>query len=161
MSFNNLMDKNMTTIKKVSIIILSFIFFLGLGAAMQTDKIYSAKKSSVIINGVRVYVDIADTLAKQTLGLSGRNALKDSEGMIFVFDKETIPGFWMKDMNFPIDIIWIDSSNHIVSITKRVLPSSYPKVFTPIVPIKYVLEVSAGFADRNNVKNGDETLLNL
>lgn len=144
-----------TTPKKFSII-LSFIVLIILALIIKGNWTHEAKKSTVIINKVAISVDVADTDARRGLGLSGRGELRDNEGMLFIFDPETTPGFWMKDMNFPIDIIWLDTFMNTVFITKNAEPSSYPSIFTPPVLIKYVLEVPAGFADKNNVKNGDQ-----
>ena len=61
----------------------------------------------------------------------------------------------MKDMNFPIDVIWLDENYRVVDIAQDVRPDSFPKVFDPQGPAKYILEVNAGFSGRNNIKIGD------
>lgn len=100
-------------------------------------------------------IDLADTPALRTLGLSGRDSLAPDHGMLFVFEKPDRYGFWMPEMRFSIDIIWIDTEKKIVHIEKNVSPDSYPKVFTPELPAKYVLEVPAGFSAENNVRVGE------
>ena len=100
-------------------------------------------------------MDIADTPAEQEQGLSGRPPLAPDTGMIFIFDKPDNYGFWMKDMNFPLDIIWISSDLHIIHIEKNLTPQTYPTVYYPNVPTQYVLEISAGQTDQNNIKIGD------
>ncbi len=140
-------------------VLLSFIFVAGIAATAWritlVSDVFSAKKQ-ITIGNTAVFADIADTPSKRTQGLSGRKELSQSGGMLFIFDYPTIPKFWMKDMLFPIDIIWIGENKHVVSVSENLPPDSYPEVFSPQGPIKYVLEVSAGFALKNNIKNGDE-----
>ncbi len=100
-------------------------------------------------------VEIADTGKLQERGLSGRKNLSSSEGMLFVFDTVGNYGFWMKDMNFAIDIIWIGPDFKIVYIEKNITPETYPKIFYSNKDSLYAFEVLAGTADRLNLKIGD------
>ena len=86
-------------------------------------------------------VKIADTEEERSQGLSGVLSLKDDEGMLFLFPEEGYHTFWMKDMHFPLDLVWIDSSWNIVSTTKNATPESYPTLFSPPRPVQYVLEI--------------------
>jgi uncharacterized membrane protein (UPF0127 family) len=61
----------------------------------------------------------------------------------------------MKNMNFPIDIIWIGEDLRVVYIKKDAKPESYPEAFTPNQDAKYVLEVFSSFSEKNNLKVGD------
>ncbi|MEX2014012.1 MAG: DUF192 domain-containing protein, partial [Parcubacteria group bacterium] len=63
-------------------------------------------------------------------------------------------GFWMKDMHFAIDIVWIDENFRIVGIEKEVRPETFPQVFRPDQPIKYVLELPAGYSERHDIGVG-------
>ncbi len=81
--------------------------------------------------------------------------------MLFVFDKPDIYSFWMKDMLFPIDMIWISEDGKVVYIERDARPESYPNSFIPDAPAKYVLEVNAGFSEKNNLKVGDKVEINL
>lgn len=74
--------------------------------------------------------------------------------MLFVFPTERLEGFWMKDMLIPIDIFWLDAQGQVVSMQVDVQPGSYPDVFYPVVPARWVLETSAGFAQRAGVATG-------
>ena len=60
----------------------------------------------------------------------------------------------MKEMNFPIDIIWLDENLKIVAIKENAMTESYPEVFTPSTPARYVLEVPAGFVQKNKISVG-------
>lgn len=97
--------------------------------------------------GVDISVLVADTDKTRAQGLSGRESLASREGMWFMFPQSGYYSFWMKDMNFPIDIIWIDENFRIIDRTLRVDPATYPKTFTSSGPSKYVLEIPAGTAD--------------
>ncbi len=113
------------------------------------------KQVEVVLNGKTFVMDIADTPTKQEQGLSGHQPLADNVGMIFIFDKPGNYGFWMKDMLFPLDIIWVSDDFHIVHIEKNLAPETYPTIYYPGAPSKYVLEISAGGSDQNNIKIGD------
>ena len=107
------------------------------------------------IKGIRVNVTRADTPELRTQGLSGHPGLGVSEGMLFIFPEEARHSFWMKDMLFSIDIIWISSEGRVVAIEKHASPDSFPRSFTPNTPAQYVLEVAAGFSDAHGISEGD------
>jgi len=111
--------------------------------------------------GAAVKVEVASTPEQKERGLSGRSGLPAGEGMLFAFDKEQKPAFWMKDMLFSIDIIWMDKSGEIVDISQNLSPSSYPETFTPKKPAAWVLEVNAGFAKEHNLSPGQRAAIKL
>lgn len=100
-------------------------------------------------------VEIADTDTTREQGLSGRTSLEYGRGMLFVFEKPQKVYFWMKDMLFPIDMIWIDESGKVVHLEKSVSPSTYPDSFNADKPVKYVLELAAGESDRIGLQIGN------
>lgn len=100
-------------------------------------------------------VEVAQTQEERSRGLSGRAGMKDNQGMLFVFDQAAFQNFWMKDMKFPIDIIWMDGGFQVVDITRNLSPQTYPKTFTSLSPAKYVLEINAGLSEKNNILLGD------
>src|SRR3989344_7598715 len=102
-----------------------------------------------------IRVELADTEEKRTRGLSGRKSLSQDSGMFFVFEIPAKYSFWMKDMRFSLDIIWIDENKKIIAISENITPETYPASFSPSEPIKYVLEVNAGWAERNEVVVGE------
>ena len=91
-------------------------------------------------------VEVAETEEERSLGLSGRTTLPEGRGLFFIFEIPGKYGFWMKEMNFPIDIVWIDESWQVAGVERDVSPDSYPKIFYPVRAIKYVLELPAGTA---------------
>lgn len=101
--------------------------------------------------------DIAITDSQRQQGLSGRDRLPESHGMLFVFQNKAQHGFWMKDMNFALDFIWIDDTI-VVDITENVPPPAPGEQITavaPRVPVNRVLEVNAGTVQRTGIKIGD------
>ena len=107
------------------------------------------------IAGRTIKVSIANTPESRARGLGGAKSLAPNEGMLFVFDTEGKYQFWMKDMLFPIDILWLDSDGRVVDMRENASPYTYPEVFTPNLPARHVLELPAGFARDNNVRLGD------
>ena len=106
--------------------------------------------------GEEIPVEVADTLKKRSLGLGKRASLKKGWGMLFVFEKRKPHRFWMKDMQFPLDIIWLDN-HRIVHIIHNAKPSNYrdePEVMTSPVPVNFVLEIAAGRAAKLRLKTG-------
>lgn len=111
--------------------------------------------TTLTIHNTKIAVDVADTTAKRTQGLSGRKTFSFGTGLLMKFDEDGYPGIWMKDMNFPIDIVWIDKDWIVRDVTPSVGPETYPQAFYPKEPIRYILEVPAGFADIHNIQVGN------
>lgn len=79
--------------------------------------------------------------------------------MLFVFDISDLYGFWMKDMRFSIDIVWIDADWKIVGVERNVTRTTYPQIFVPKIPIKYVLELPSGEFEKLGVDIGSQMYL--
>jgi hypothetical protein len=112
---------------------------------------------SVRIGGTEIPVEVAKTDEERAKGLSGRISLEANKGMLFVFSEPGNYSFWMPDMNFPIDIIWI-TNGKVVGIENNVsneFDPQNPRFYLPPQPVKYVLEVNAGFAEARGIKIGD------
>ena len=122
-----------------------------------------ASSSYAELGPLALMIEVADTEATRQLGLSGRESLAKNAGLLFDFGKSGVHGIWMKDMNFPIDILWLDENFLVVDIKTNADPASYfqspPRVFEPSVPASYVLEVNAGTVAGYNIKPGDELIL--
>lgn len=132
-----------------------FIFF-GVAIVILVYLSTINYKSKVVLGGKTFNVDVSDTYFTLKQGLSERPSLGSNEGMIFVFEKPDTYGFWMKDMLFSIDIIWMDENFVITHIEKSIPPESYPTIFYPSSPSLYVLEVPAGQANLLGIKVGDK-----
>lgn len=127
----------------------------------------SMPDSYVQLNDTKVYVEIVQTREDRARGLSGRESLAENEGMFFELGYEdTYPAVWMKDMKFPIDVIWING-NTVVDITKGLMvPPTQGKdsqipVYRPSSPVDSLLEVNSGFVDKHNVQIGDKVEISI
>ena len=118
---------------------------------------YSVRESVYTLrlpNG-NISLEIADTQEKRVQGLSGRESLNG--GLLFVFDESSKQNcFWMKDMKFSIDMVWLDESKKIVTIAENVSPDTYPRIFCPNVSARYGLEVEAGKAEELGILTGEK-----
>ena len=106
-------------------------------------------------------MEVVDTPDSRAQGLSGRESLPGGAGMLFVFEEEGSYAFWMKEMKFPLDMVWIDASCRVVDITRDV-PAPQPgqtladlNTYGPESPAMYVLEINAGASDAAGLKTGD------
>lgn len=108
---------------------------------------------------VSLRIELATTSAVQQKGLGGRESIPSDYGMLFVFPKSDMYGIWMLDTLAPLDIFWLDANGHVVSIAEEVQPASYPHVFYPATPARYVLETAAGFARKHDVATGTPLVL--
>ncbi|OGE83271.1 MAG: hypothetical protein A3B10_01315 [Candidatus Doudnabacteria bacterium RIFCSPLOWO2_01_FULL_44_21] len=113
----------------------------------------------VKLAGELIKVELADSVAEQVAGLSGRTGLSDDQGMWFVFDQSDRYIFWMKGMKFPIDIVWV-KANKIVEIDQNIDPQigaadTDLRLYQPVEPVDRVLELPAGWSGRHGLKIGD------
>jgi uncharacterized protein len=99
---------------------------------------------TVQIGSHKVAVELATTEVQRERGLGGRACITPNEGMLFIFDKPGHYSFWMKDMHFPIDIVWINTKHEVVAEEINVKPSTYPDSFVNKDSLaQYVLELQA------------------
>ena len=132
------------------------IVFVNSGSAFakQIKYAYALVKTSA---GIEIPVEVADTLQKRSLGLGKRSGLKKDWGMLFVFEKRKTHRFWMKDMQFALDIIWLDNYRivHIHRNVQPVIPAEKPVILVPPDLANFVLEIEAGRASELRLKQGD------
>lgn len=104
-----------------------------------------------------IRVDIAHSFFTRERGLSRRPSLDPDEGMLFVFETPARYSFWMKEMHFPLDIVWINDGE-IVDITTDVPPPASGQVtlptYFPLFPANQVLELNAGYAKAHGLRTG-------
>ncbi len=108
---------------------------------------------------VALNAEIAITDEEKQKGLMFRKTLKDSEGMLFVFDKEQRLNFWMKNTYLPLDIAYIDK-NGIINEIYQMKPLDVSVTYPSNKSAKYALEVNLGWFTRNRIKPGSKILLN-
>ncbi|MBI2012192.1 DUF192 domain-containing protein [Candidatus Daviesbacteria bacterium] len=115
---------------------------------------------TVKINEVSIQAEVADSPEKRRQGLGGRKSLDQGSGMLFIMDEKKRHTFWMKNLKFSIDLIWIDEDK-VVDIISDVPPPKEGEIdanlptFSPSLPADKVLEVNGGFAKKYNIKIDD------
>jgi len=154
--------------KNFPIVFLTLIL-LSAGCAKQNISVQSPAvvpqpdySRNLEVGNKNLLVEIANNDQKRATGLSYRTSLPNNDGMLFEFASGTTPAFWMKQMNFNLDLIWI-YQNKIVGITADVPASKaadieLPLYYPPSV-IDQVLEVNAGWSKQNNITVGDKVSL--
>jgi uncharacterized membrane protein (UPF0127 family) len=153
-----------TRAQKFSLVLL-LVFAVALAAVVQNYLTMTTSNSlqknfrTVALGSTVVHAEVVDTDVLREKGLSGRTGLPQGEGMLFVFDHADTWGFWMKDMLFPIDMIWVGPQDIVVTIKSDVAPDSYPQSFYPTSPAIYVLEVPAGFAVQHGIADGTKVVV--
>jgi uncharacterized membrane protein (UPF0127 family) len=102
------------------------------------------------------HVDVAVTNPEKELGLGNRDFMESNRGMLFTYDHKERYSYWMKNMRFPIDILWI-ADNTIVDITKNIPvdTSETLKIYSPKVPVNKALELNAGTSDQLGIHVND------
>jgi hypothetical protein len=113
------------------------------------------------INGIKIEAELADNFLSRAQGLSGRKSLDENKGMLFVFGNLATRSFWMKDMNFPIDIIWINGDKVAGFAENAPIPANPPAgggipSFKSPERVDKVLELPAGSVQKIGIKAGDE-----
>lgn len=117
----------------------------------------------MLVGDTWLTVEVADEPTERAAGLSKRCGLADGQGMVFLFEQPTQASFWMKEMRFPLDIVWI-TGRRIVQIDADVpapAPGEEPAIVAPWRPIDTVLEVPAGYAAKQGWRLGTDTALRL
>ena len=146
--------------KKLIWSLITIAVLVGLGAYFFGFKGKANFGTGEVRINERVFrVDVAETMMAQAQGLSGQEKLGDNEGMYFIFGTSSVQGFWMKDMKFPIDIVWI-KGGRIVGFEENAKPEPENSVFGLTVyyspePVDRVLEVNAEMVARSGFKIGD------
>jgi len=146
----------MKRIKKIIFITGLFFAFVitGIIFTFVSEKYKIAK---VKIGDTVFSVEIAETIAQKAKGLSGRQKLGDNQGMLFLFNPLSEPGFWMMGMKFPIDIIWIKGGN--IAGIERDVPADSSELYYPPEPIDQVLEINGGESERLGIQVGDSAVI--
>jgi uncharacterized protein len=137
-------------------VIVGIAFFMILPSQAEHE-VVEFSIDTIMIDNIELTVQIADTEHRRADGLMFQEELPYDEGMLFVFDDSKKRTFWMSNMLFSLDIIWIDSQGKIVHIEKNVPPCDTTE--TETCPLydgggkdsKYILEVTAGFVDEYKI----------
>ncbi len=146
--------------KKTKIITLGCLLIV-VGAVYVGSNFYSIygnRRAKISLAGQVFRVEIADSAEEKKLGLGGRKNICSGCGMLFIFSESGRHSFWMKDMEFPLDILWLEKGS-IVEMEKNI-PADSKEIFSPVGYSDQVLELEAGTVDRLGIGKGDEVILN-
>lgn len=150
------------------LLLISGVFLIGFGSvlvlapdkqadcAIRVDSDVDALKT-----GDCITLEIVSSPSARIQGLSDRQSLPLDRGMLFVFDEAGQNCLWMKDMNFAIDMVWLDASKKIVHIESQVSPDTYPESFCPQTPALYAIELNAGTGVAAGLRVGDSVWVEL
>lgn len=143
----------------VILILVVIVALLALAAVYLKPFGAGGEKKTLTVGGTTFEVGVAANAVSRMRGLSGRPSLGENEGLLFIFPTSGNYGFWMKEMNFPIDIVWINGGK-VIGFSENLRPEPNKTVFT--LPIYYppgeadeVLEINAGAVSKYGIKEGD------
>lgn len=140
----------------IFICIVVFVFYTMFSYKPDVSK--TPPLPTIQVGETIVAVVVADEENERIQGLSGMEMLPPNQGMLFIYDQPSYYTFWMKEMRFPLDFIWINNG-YVVDITTDIQPPSYedepPNTVTPNSPATMILEVPAGFVSEHNIRIGD------
>ncbi len=156
---------------RTMVIGLIFLVVIGLGIGLLTIRGFSqaSGETDCVIRlpdtnrydnykhgdvGKCIELEIAQDKQSQSVGLSKYEYISEDFGMQFNFTQPSPSCIWMKDMNFAIDIVWLDEQKQIVKIESEVKPDSYPNTFCSETPSTFVIELSSGVATRAGLELG-------
>ena len=151
---------------KIGLVALVAFATVGFGFYRYVDSFKGSYGTyAVLPDGTKITVALAKTDEERARGLSGRDSLGDNEGMYFIFPREDRYGFWMKDMRFPIDILWIQRGE-LVGVEQDTPPEPGKSdmelmIYHPPEPVTTVLELKAGSAERYHLKTGDKVRVQI
>lgn len=159
--------------RTLQLLVLGVIFFMLLGGFYVVSLLNKApsfeSRAASLLDGKKIgqigsghfNFEIAKNPIERAQGLSGRESLPATDALLFVFDSPGKHCIWMKDMKFNIDILWFDINKKLIYEKRDVSPDTYPKNFCPDTLAKYVVELTAGAAAKNQIKIGDSLDIEL
>lgn len=147
-------------------ILYSLVAFTALGlmsalcACSSTDspKRVTVKFEREGLSTTNFYVEVVATPEDRARGLMFRKSLEENQGMLFLFPREQLLAFWMKNTFVSLDMIFVSSDWRVVGVLKNVPPLSEERRMVD-APSQYVLEFVAGFAERNRVELGSKVII--
>lgn len=146
----------------ISVLVFVFINDARFFASEEDEEPYQLEKGHVEWRNrpLKLQVEIADNRIERAVGLMYRKELASDRGMVFLYQQEQPLKVWMKDMLFAIDVIFLSANGEIVSLLQNLPPCRRKpcEIFASTADAQYILEVNAGFIDKNAVKLGDVLL---
>ena len=152
-------------IYKSKIILLAFFAVQFIGCADAEEKAQGKLETKVLTiqtsagANVEIKAELARTVSEKQKGLMFRKALPDGEGMLFVYDKDEVMSFWMKNTTLPLSIAYISSGGRILEIYDMEPLSLHP--VRSVRSVRYALEVPLGWYEKNNITINDTVNIEL
>ncbi|MDD5251916.1 MAG: DUF192 domain-containing protein [Patescibacteria group bacterium] len=143
--------------RRLALLIVTVVAVVGMAFYLGWKQNALTTGSVTLADGQVITVEVASSERNRERGLAGRDGLAPGQGMLFVFPAADRYGFWMKGMNFSIDVVWLEQ-NRVVDITANVPvppPDGPFDVYRPLAPADRVLELAAGEAAVRNIRLGD------
>ncbi|THJ23989.1 MAG: DUF192 domain-containing protein [Nitrospira sp. CG24E] len=146
--------------KKKRIVTLALMaFFLMSASFFLIDR----KEETIIVvsfpNGRELEMEVADTPEKLLVGLAFRDTLPENGGMLYIFESTGQNHVWTKEYRFPVDMMWVDESHHIVGLKENIAPcreDNCPKYSSTPEAARYAIQTGAGFIKQEGVTIGLE-----
>ncbi len=142
-----------------AILAIAVVATVRYGDSLQQYFLGQGETYTIYVNQVAFAVSVADEPAEREQGLSGVPSLKQYEGKLFIFDEAAKYGIWMKEMRFPIDILWFDEQFTLIHVVENATPDSYPANFAPPKNARFVLEINAYSAKTLGIDIGQQLIL--
>ena len=144
--------KRIVTLALMAIFLMSASFFL-----------IDRKEETIIVvsfpNGREIEAEEADTPEKLLVGLAFRETLPANSGLLYIFESTGQNHLWTKEYRFPVDMMWVDESHHIVGLKENVAPcqeADCPKYSSSPEAVRYAIQTEAGFIKREGITIGQE-----
>jgi len=139
------------TVKKIKYLYFYVLFFLVVLGNPDTNA--GNEKIKIIVADNPLLVEIADSRAERISGLQFRDNLPQEEGMLFVYDRNLVLTFWMKNTSIPLDLAYLDENGQIKDIFE--LDPFDETIIASKEPVRYALEVNRGWFKKHGVSIGD------
>ncbi len=149
--------------EKPMLIIKLFLLIIVIGMVIWflAGIVIKPKEAKIYINsqsGMRTFTaKVAETDEARAQGLSGTSFLTPNDALLMIFPYSDTWGIWMKDMNYSIDVVWLNESFEVIHTERSMHPSSYPdNVYRPRKPARYVVELPEATISKLYLKVGDK-----
>jgi hypothetical protein len=151
--------------KKNRIVMMVLLAVLLMSVSMF---VVERKESSIIVvrfpSGVELEAEVADTPEKQLFGLAFREELPPNSGMLYIFEENGLHRVRTKEYRFPVDILWVDESHHVVHMLEHAEPCAKdpcPFYGPPPEAARYVIQAESGFLKKSGAVRNDELKYSL
>lgn len=139
---------------KLSTVVALFALLLIVVVGLSLAQRFTQPRTTLYLGDGVFATHVAATDAERQLGLGNIESLADNEAMLLAFARDAQWSIWMKDVEYPIDVVWLDGQKRVVHIVKNMPPSSYPDSFSPDKPARYVVELAAGTVEKKAIRIG-------